>query len=137
MNPKNYLIETIFSLNPIDDIYKAINFSKILFSAYTIKDKDFSQEIALLIELENNVVEKIPLKICYELYYKYKDYSPDFVINHKSKSGKIIKLPLYDLRESMRKLYFAVVEIIYNSGLMGFSFDIGESGNLGYSGSEQ
>lgn len=129
MNAKNYLIETIFSLNPVEDIYKAIAFSKILFNN---EKEDYSTQMQIIFQLEGNVYKKIPLSIAFELYYTYKDYNLNHVINHKTKSGKIIKIPIYELRDAMRKLYFGIIEILYSSKIMAGDFDIGDSGDMAY-----
>ena len=132
MNAEKYLIETIFSLHPVEDIYKAVNFAKIVFSK-----KDKQDSLKILEYLENNVIKGIPLKICFELYYTYKEKNLNHVIIHKTKKGKIVKIPLYDLRDSMRKLYFGVIELIYKSGLLESGFDIGDSGDTSYNDGDE
>ena len=133
MKAERYLIEQIFSMNPTEDIYKAFGFCKTLFGKDITR---FSSEFEQLTDLEKDIHLKIPLKICYELYFTYKDYNLNHVIIHKDKSGKLIKIPLYDLRDAMRRSYFKIIDIIYNSSLMGEDFGIGESGNLSYRGDE-
>ena len=131
MNAKNFLIETIFTLDPVKDIYKAIGFAKIIFSKKE-DGTDYTPQISLICQLESDVYKSIPLKIANELYYTYGSSSLNNIINHKLKSGKIIRIPIADLRDSMRKLYFGIIEIIYISGIMSGEFNIGDSGNVEY-----
>jgi len=127
MRAEAWLIETILSLNPIEDAYKAVNFAKILFS-----NEKYSDQIKKIETIESDIHLGIPLKICYELYYTYKDYNLNHLIIHKKKNGTLLRIPIYDLRDSMRKLYFEIVEIIYTSGIMVSDYGIGESGNQNF-----
>ena len=128
MNQETFLIETILSLKPVEDIYKAIKFAQILFSL----KESYNENLATLSLLENNVYNGLPLKICYELYYTYQKFSLNHLINYRTTKGKIIKIPLSDLRNAMRIQYFAVVELVFKSGIMSQDFDIGDSGDLSY-----
>ena len=126
MNKKNYLIERILSLDPVSDIIKAMKFAQILFN---IDDKHvikYKNETQTLSEIENNVLRGINLDLCFEIFFTYKNYNFKNIINHKTKKGKIIKIPMYELRAALRKVYHVIIELI--SG----DFSIGESGDISY-----
>ena len=128
MNVTKYLVDQIFGLNPIQDIYKTVNYAKIIFS----KKQGSETELAQIRYLESHVIQDVPLKICFELYYTYQDKNLNHVIIHRTKKGKIIKIPLYELRDSMRKLYFGIIEIICTSKIIESDFGVEDSGDMSY-----
>ncbi len=138
MNKKNYLLERILTLDPVTDVLKAMKFAQILFNMDANSVKKYETETKTLIDIENNVVNGLNLDLCFEIFYTYRNYNFKNIINHKTKNGKIIKMPLFELRASMRKVYFGIIEIIFTSDIISGDFSIGESGNQEYKeGDEQ
>jgi len=132
LNKKNYLIERILSLDPVTDVIKAMKFSQILFSIEDNHPKEYKNELEILSNIENDVLKGLNLDLCFEIFYTYKNYNFKNVINHRTKNGSILKIPLYELRAAIRKVYFGVVEIIFKSDIMASNFEIGESGDTSY-----
>ena len=138
MNKKNYLLERILTLDPVTDVLKAMKFTQILFNMDAVSVKKYESETKTLANIEKDVVNGLNLDFCFELFYTYRNYNFKHTINHKTKSGKIIKMPLLKLRASMRKVYFGIIEIIFTSDIISGDFSIGESGNQEYQkGDEQ
>lgn len=128
MNKKNYLIERILSLDPVTDVIKAMKFSQILFNLEDNSTTKYESENQTLFELESDVLKGLNLDLCFEIYHAYKNYNFKNIINHKTKKGAVLKIPLYELRASIRKVYFGIVEVIFTSGIISGDFGIGESG---------
>lgn len=129
MNTKSVLIDAILSMKEIEQINKVVGLSKVLL---TLDNPPFSDAVELIEGLENSVCSGLPLKVCYELYYKYKHYSLNFIVIYREKNGRITKIPLVNLRQSMRELYVAIVEIVLKSGVIESDFGIEESGDTSY-----
>lgn len=134
MNTKSVLIDLILSMKEIEQINKVVGLSKVLL---TLDKEPFSEAVELIENLENNVCYGLPLKVCYELYYKYKHYSLNFIVIYRQKNTKILKIPLVDLRQSMRELYVAIVEVVLKSGVIETDFGIEESGDTSYKGGKE
>ena len=129
MNTKNILLDSIFAMDDIQQINKVVGLSKVLL---TLDNPPLLDAVELVEGLENNVCFGLPLKVCYELYYKYKHYSLNFIIIYRERNGRITKIPLVDLRQSIRELYVAIVEIVLKSGVIESDFGIQESGDTSY-----
>ncbi len=132
MNKKNYLVERILTLDPLTDILKVMKFSQILFNIDKTSKEKYKEETKTLLSIEKDVVQGMSLDLCYEIFYTYKNYNFKYTLNHKTKSGKTIKMPLLELRTNMRKVYFGIVELIFTSDVISGDFSIGESGNQDY-----
>ena len=129
MNKKNYLIEKILTLDPVTEVIKSMKFAQILFNLDDDSAEKYASENQSLNEIESDVLKGLNLDLCFEIFHAYKTYNFKNIINHKTKRGTVLKIPLYELRAAIRKVYFGIVELIFTSDIISGDFGIGDSGN--------